>query len=85
MDRCVGMLSCVWLFATLWTVAHQVPLSVEFSRQEYWSGVPFPTTRELPNPGIEPTSLSSRAIAGRFSTTVLPAWVGMGGYFPTIF
>ena len=42
--------------ATLWIVAHQAPLSVEFSRQEYWSGLPFPSSGELPNPGIEPAS-----------------------------
>ena len=41
---------------TLWTVAHQVPLSMDFSRQEYWNGWPFPSQRELPDPGIEPGS-----------------------------
>ena len=46
-------LSCVWLFATLWTVACQAPLSMEFSRQEYWRGLPFPTPGDLPDPGIE--------------------------------
>ena len=40
-----------------WTVAHQDPLSMEFSRQEYWSGLPFPTPGDLPDPGTEPTSL----------------------------
>ena len=49
-----------------WTVAHQDPLSMESSRKEYWSGLPFPTPRDLPNPGIEPTSL---ALAGGFFTT----------------
>ena len=53
--------------------AHQVPLSMEFSMQEYWSGLPFPIPEDLPNPGIEPTCLMSPALAGRFSTTVLPA------------
>ena len=48
------MLSCVQLFATLWTVAHQAPPSMGFSRQEYWSGLPFPSPGDLPNPGIEP-------------------------------
>jgi len=43
---------CVRLFATLWTVAHQAPLSMGFSRQEYWSGLPLPTPRDLPDPGI---------------------------------
>ena len=55
--------------ATPWTVAHQVPLSMEFSRQEYWSGLPFPSPEDLPNPGIEPMLLMSPALAGRFFTT----------------
>ena len=49
-------LSRVRLFATPWTVAYQAPLSMGFSRQEYWSGVPFPSPGDLPNPGIEPGS-----------------------------
>ena len=48
--------SHVLFFATLWTVAHQVPLSMGFSRREYWSGLPFPSSGDLPDPGIEPTS-----------------------------
>ena len=56
--------------ATPWTVAHQAPLSMEFSREEYWSGLPFPSPGDLPNPEIEPTSLRSPALAGRFFTTV---------------
>ena len=59
-------LSRVWLFVTTWTGAHQAPLSMEFSRQEYWSGLPLPTPGNLPNPGIEPVS---SALAGRFFTT----------------
>ena len=47
-------LSHVRLFATPWTVAYQAPPSMGFSRQEYWSGLPFPSPRDLPNPGIEP-------------------------------
>ena len=66
------VLSCVQLFATPWTVAHQTPLSMEFSRQEYWSGLPFPSLGDLPDPGIEPTSLASLALAGRFLTTKPP-------------
>ena len=66
------VLSCVQLFATPWTVAHQTPLSMEFSRQEYWSGLPFPSLGDLPDPGIEPTSLASLALAGRFFTSVPP-------------
>ena len=54
-------LSCVWLFATPWTVTHQAPLSMEFSRQEYWSGLPFPSPGYLPNPGIEPGSPALQA------------------------
>ena len=61
----------VWLFATLQTIACQAPLSMEFSRQEYWSGLPCPSPGDLPDPGIEPTSLVSSALAGRFFTTVL--------------
>ena len=48
--------SCVCLFSTLWTVAHQTPLSMGFSRLEYWSGLPFASPDDLPNPGIEPGS-----------------------------
>ena len=50
----VKSLSHVQLFATPWTVAYQAPLSMGFSRQEYWSGLPFPSPGDLPNPGIEP-------------------------------
>ena len=52
------------LFATPWTVARQAPLSMGFSRQEYWCGLPFPTARDLPNPGIKPATLISPAQAG---------------------
>ena len=48
--------SCVRLFVTPWTVARQTPLSMEFSKQEYWSWLPFPSPRDLPDPGIEPAS-----------------------------
>ena len=54
---------------TLWTVALEAPLSVGFSRQEYWSGLPFATPGDLPDPGIEPVSLTSPALAGGFFTT----------------
>ena len=54
---------------TPWTISHQAPLSMEFSRQVYWSGLPFPTPGDLPNPGIELMSLVSFALEGRFSTT----------------
>ena len=54
-------LSCVRLFVTLWTEAYQVPPSVGFSRQEYWSGLPFPSPEDLPAPGIEPRSPALQA------------------------
>ena len=57
------------LCATLWTVACQAPLPMGFSRQEYWSGLPCPPPGDLPNPGIEPASLMSPALAGRFLST----------------
>ena len=53
---CVCMLGHVWLFVTPWTVACQAPLSIGFSRWEYWSGLPFPTPGDLPDLGIEPAS-----------------------------
>ena len=56
------LLSCVRLFATPWTIARQAPPSMEFSRQEYWSGLPYSPPRDLPNPGIEPTSPASPAL-----------------------
>ena len=59
----------VWQFATLWTVAHQAPLSKGFSRQEYWSKLPCPPPGDLPNLGIELESLLPPALAGRFFTT----------------
>ena len=53
---CWHVLTCVELFITPWTVARQATLSMEFSRQEYWSGMPFPTSGDLPDPGIQPMS-----------------------------
>ena len=53
-------------FVTPWTIACQIPLSMGFSRQEYWSGLPFPPPGDLPDPGVEPTS---PALIGRFFTT----------------
>ena len=66
---CAQSLSCVWLIATPWTVAHQALLLMGFSRQEYWSGLPFLLPRDPPDPGIRLTSLVTPALAGRFSTT----------------
>ena len=56
-------------FVAPWTVSPLAPLSMEFSKQEYWSGLPVPTPGDLPNPGVEPTSLVSPALAGGFFTT----------------
>ena len=58
--------SGVQIFVTLWTASHQAPLSKGFTRQEYWSGLPFPAPGDLPNPGTEPTSLIFPALASRF-------------------
>ena len=66
------VLSHVQLFVALWTVGHQAPLSKEFSRQEYRSGLPFPTAGNLPNPAIKPVSPASPAVPGRFFTTGPP-------------
>ena len=73
---CVYVLCHVWLFVTPWTVAHQVLLSMEFSGQEYWSRLPFPSPGDLPNPGIE---LTSPALAGKFFTTS-PTWEALSIY-----
>ena len=62
-------LSHVQLFVTLWTVACQDPLSIGFSRQDYWSGLPCPPPGDLPDPGIKLVSLMSPALAGRFFST----------------
>ena len=62
----VKSLSHVRLFAIPWSVVYQASLSMGFSRQEYWSGLPFPSLGNLPDPGIEPVS---PALAGRFFTT----------------
>ena len=65
----MDVFSCVRLFATPCTVACQAPLSMEFSRQEHWSGFPFPAAGDLPDPGIEPVSPS---LASGFFTTAPP-------------
>ena len=70
MHACI--LSCfsnVQLFATSSTLVRQAPLSMRFSRQEYWSGLPCSLPGDLPNPGIEPASLMSPVLAGGFFTT----------------
>ena len=71
------VLSHVWLSVTPWTVAHQASLSVEFSRQEYWSGMPYPIPGDLPDPGINTASL---ALAGELFTAVPP---GKSPYYYT--
>ena len=63
------ILSHVRPFGTPWTVARQAPLSMESSRQEHWSGLPFPIPGDLPNPGMKHTSLAPPALTGRFFTT----------------
>ena len=60
--------------ATLWTVAHQAPLSMGFSRQEHWSGLLFSPPGDLPDPGIKPASPVSSALAGGFFTTAPPSF-----------
>ena len=71
------MLTCfnlVWLFATLWAIARQAPLSMRVSRQEYWSGLLFPSLGDLPDSGIEPKSPMSPALAGWPFTTSTYIW-----------
>ena len=63
--------SCVWFFATLWTVACQAPLSMGFFRKTHWSGLPFPPPEDLPNRGTEPASLSSPALAAAAAAKAL--------------
>ena len=65
----VKSLSHVRLFVTPWIVAHQAPPSMEFSRQEYWSGLPFPSPGDLPDPGVEPGSSALQADALPFEPT----------------
>ena len=77
--------SRVRLCATLWTVAHRAPLSMGFSRQESWSELPFPPPGDLPEPGIEPVSPVSPALAGRLRyhcTTWEAQRVGQTVVFP---
>ena len=70
MPACVlSCFSCVQLFVTLWTIAYPAPLSMEFSRQEFWSRLPCPPPRDLPYPGIEPAFPVSPALAGGFFAT----------------
>ena len=72
------MFSGVQLFATPWTISHQGPLSMGFSRQEYWSGLLFPTPWDLPNQGIEPISPAAPVLAVGFYTTEPPGKLKFG-------
>ena len=63
------MLSGVWVCATLWTATHQAPLSMGFSRQEHWSGLPCPPPGDLPDPWVEPGSLTTPPLVSGFFTT----------------
>ena len=66
-----------------WIVAHQVPLSIGFPRQEYWSGLPCPSPVDLPNPGMEPMSLMSPSLAGGFFITTA-TWEALKIYRPSL-
>ena len=72
--------SCVWLLMTLWTIAHQAPLSMGFSRQEYWSGLPCPSPGDLPSLGTDPASLMSPALAGELFTNNTTCHSRYGSY-----
>ena len=81
---CVCVCVCVYQIAsvvfdsaTSWTVAHQAPLSMGFSRQEYWSGLPLPSPRDLPNPGIEPGSLTSPALVAAIKMSMSQTVLGI--------
>ena len=81
----VCLLSCfiVSNSAIPWIVAHQAPLSMGFSRQEYWSGLSCPPSGDIPVPGIKRTSLMSPALAGEFFTTGA-AWEGRGACYKSV-
>ena len=73
--------------AAPWTVDHQAPLSTGFPKQEYWSGLPFPSPGDLPNPGIEPVSPVSPTLASRFFAIVPPGepfYLGGGALLPLV-
>ena len=74
----VLLLSCAWLFVTLWTLACQAPLSMGFFRQGYWNGLPCPPPGDLPDPGIEPVS---PALAGKFFITTATREAPVHGNF----
>ena len=72
MSTCAQSLSRVRLFETPWAIARQTPPSIAFSRHEYWSGFPFPSTKDRPNPGTEPLSPASPAFTEGLFTTEPP-------------
>ena len=72
------------IFPTPWTVAHQAPLSMEFSRQEYWSGLPFLTVGDLPDSGIEPVFPASPALVSRLFTTEPPGASNIEALYPCL-
>ena len=74
---CSQSLSCVRFLTTSWTLAYQGPLSMKFSRQECWSGLPFPIPGNHPDPGINPEIILPPTLAGGFFTTVPPRKPGM--------
>ena len=78
MHMLAQLLSCVPLFVNPWAVAHQAPLSMGFPRQEYWSGLPFPSPGDLPDPGIEQ---ASPALAGKLFTTMIPGKTNILVYY----
>ena len=78
-------LSCVGLFASPWTVAYQTPPSMGFSRQEYWSGLPFPSPGDLPNPRIEPWSPALCTDSLLFEPPGKPKNTGVGSLTLRIF
>ena len=82
--HCKSLQSCPTLVAP-WTVTRQAPLSMGFSRQEYWSGLPFPSPGDLPDPGIKPTCLLSPALAGGFFTPNATWQTPIFVYFRKIF
>ena len=75
-------LSCIQLFMTPWTVAHQAPLSMGFSKQEYWSGLPFPSSGYLSDPGVEPRSPALQADSLPSETPGKPKNTGVGSLSP---
>ena len=73
---CISYFSHFWLCVTLWTVACQPPLSMGFSRQEYWGGLPFPPPRDHPDPGIESRSSVLSTLTGKLFTTDAKSHLG---------